>query len=1223
MGCLSHRRKETRQYTDQKWDYINLSDFKAKGCGAVFAYITLWMGLIISLAVYGVDTFTAVQLLVFNRWSSEIEPAIPLSVSRWIFSSCIILSFINLGFEWVRAARKIKRGNVAEVYLDSLAVRWESIRLGSGQGFKRFLVFGELTKSKKGVEYIALFTYFSFQSWIRVLFCTSPRQVVNALTLRSVYMAQLAVSSDSVEGSISAFFDKIKTLAQQDFRQAAILGGMCFTIVVWVFSALYLISAALFYVFFLFHWIPRTDGGLTGYCERKVNGALLKIVTKTVNQALAKGQADRMKRAMTEKGDAHPDTSLPTLPNVNRLFTSQQVGVTPPLPAYTSNPGTPAGDFKRQMPPRSMTGASTMSYSSRAPLVNSAADMGYTHTRTASPENMAPTVPYLQRTGTGNSMRSNASPPDMSHTRNGSNSSPASMGPVTASSMYTPAARPIPPRAEYNSFNQHMQDDGQSWRGPPPRSYTFNNEGRSSPAPSAAGSSYSRAPPQPVRSATNQVPLRGLRFAPQRQMTEPMSGQAPTDSYYNGNGSRMPPKRPLRQDSQNFYDPQAQGQPGANYGYDVEAQNNVMLLGQISYNLSHLFTLQNAPLSLFTTNASIAVDATMPSLVSTWHPGEIAMHRELRTPRLENPTSSGCPTPYAIRVMHSQLVALGTLDDEGRPWTTVWGGERGFARPVAEGVLGVRSAVDKAYDPVYKAFWASSTDKGVGADEEGIVRPEGGKMMSALSIDLETRDRVKLAGRLIAGADIRGPESEVQLAFHVEESLGNCPKYINKKALETVVPQPELVPGGPGGMLPPEAVALIEDADMLFLSSTNGVSMDTNHRGGPRGFIRVLKNDEDGVELVYPEYSGNRLYQSLGNLKVNPLIGIVIPDYTTSDALYLTGYSTILLGKQASDILPRSNIAVKITLSAFHLVKASLPFRGTPNEPSPYNPPVRYLLSEKAPTLAPTDHPDINATLVARDILTPTISVFTFKLETPNPRTVLPQWQAGHHVTLNFETEVSGGYEHMNDQDPQSLNDDYVRTFTVSSPPGSLPAKDTFQITARLHGPVTRFLWRHNTRVPLDVQVMGFGGKDAFALPVTMSTGEGKEPVYVAGGVGITPLLAQGKGVIDAGVPLKLLWTLRGEDLALAIHAFDQIPGLAERTTLFATGLLSGEDTQLLLEKIRERGVEVVERRITGDDLGEMKGKGKKFYLCTGSALLKTLRGWLEGEDVVWEDFGY
>lgn len=422
-------------------------------------------------------------------------------------------------------------------------------------------------------------------AWIRVIFCTSPRQVVNALTLRSVYMAQLAVSSDSVEGSISGFFDKIKTLAEQDFRQAAILGGMCFTLVVWVFSALYLISATLFYVFFLFHWIPRSDGGLTGYCERKVNSALLKIVTKTVNKALAKGQADRMKAAMTEKGEAHPDTSLPTLPNVGGIFTSSQqtVGVTAPLPAYTSTPGTPVGDFKRQMPPRSLTGASTLSYSSRAPLVSSAADMGYSGPgpRSASPDDMTPTVPYLQRAGTGDSQRSNGPPLHMNHMRTSSNSSyrppfaqsPASMSPAAASPLYAPTARPVPSRFgdSYSSNHQNTQDDSPAWRGPPPRSYTFNNnEGRSSPAPSAAGSAYTnvRAPQQPVRSATSQVPIRGLRFSPQRQMTEPISGRGPADNNFYS-GPRMPQTRPPpRQNSQDFYHPS-----GASYGYDVEAQN--------------------------------------------------------------------------------------------------------------------------------------------------------------------------------------------------------------------------------------------------------------------------------------------------------------------------------------------------------------------------------------------------------------------------------------------------------------------------------------------------------------------------------------------------------------------------------------------------------------------------------------------------------------------------
>jgi Fungal potassium channel len=59
--------------------------------------------------------------------------------------------------------RVMKRGAVAESFLDSLAVRLQSVRLGKARGWRRFLVFAELTKSKKGAEYVALFTYFSFQ----------------------------------------------------------------------------------------------------------------------------------------------------------------------------------------------------------------------------------------------------------------------------------------------------------------------------------------------------------------------------------------------------------------------------------------------------------------------------------------------------------------------------------------------------------------------------------------------------------------------------------------------------------------------------------------------------------------------------------------------------------------------------------------------------------------------------------------------------------------------------------------------------------------------------------------------------------------------------------------------------------------------------------------------------------------------------------------------------
>ena len=152
-----------------------MNDFKTTSCFAPLAYAYLWFSLILSIAVYAVDTFTAVNLLIFSRWASQIPPPtlLPFDVSRWIFSICILLSFLNLGYEHLRARKIMNEGSVAECYLDNLAVRLESIRLGKGRGWRRFLVFAELTKSKKGAEYVALFTYFSFQC--KLLLPPSPR----------------------------------------------------------------------------------------------------------------------------------------------------------------------------------------------------------------------------------------------------------------------------------------------------------------------------------------------------------------------------------------------------------------------------------------------------------------------------------------------------------------------------------------------------------------------------------------------------------------------------------------------------------------------------------------------------------------------------------------------------------------------------------------------------------------------------------------------------------------------------------------------------------------------------------------------------------------------------------------------------------------------------------------------------------------------------------------
>ena len=128
------------------------------------------MLVVISIAVYAADTFTAVNLLAFNKWAGQFEPPVPFIVTKWVFAVCIIISWLLLGFEYFRAIKVMRAGGVAQSYLDPLAVVLQSIRAGKrGRGWRRFLVFAELTKSKKGVDYVALFVYFQFKGRLAAL----------------------------------------------------------------------------------------------------------------------------------------------------------------------------------------------------------------------------------------------------------------------------------------------------------------------------------------------------------------------------------------------------------------------------------------------------------------------------------------------------------------------------------------------------------------------------------------------------------------------------------------------------------------------------------------------------------------------------------------------------------------------------------------------------------------------------------------------------------------------------------------------------------------------------------------------------------------------------------------------------------------------------------------------------------------------------------------------
>lgn len=332
-----------------------------------------------------------------------------------------------------------------------------------------------------------------------------------------------------------------------------------------------MIAAVLFYVFFLFHWIPRSDGGLTGYCERKVNKALRKIVTKKVNTALAKDENDRIKAEIkaAKRAGEQPQLSrvrtgqLPTLPNVgpvseDKLATMPGLGRTETvstLPVYESRPSTPANielsDLAKRPPMyRAGTLASTSSFSSRAPLLSSAADMPHGGAGTTEPtlpnidlSNLPPRpgTSSSRRPGTSHSQQSFGHQPSLGHAATNSNSSLRMPFTETPAPLHDAAsAFSVPPRpSTARPADGAIARDMQASASPAPGHYeAYNPDSWSAPTwprPAFSGAPPGRqqtplnqAPYQMNRSATTPMPSPGPRQHPERNLTTP----APAGALY-------------------------------------------------------------------------------------------------------------------------------------------------------------------------------------------------------------------------------------------------------------------------------------------------------------------------------------------------------------------------------------------------------------------------------------------------------------------------------------------------------------------------------------------------------------------------------------------------------------------------------------------------------------------------------------------------------------------
>lgn len=335
------------------------------------------------------------------------------------------------------------------------------------------------------------------------------------------------------------------------------------------------------------------------------------------------------------------------------------------------------------------------------------------------------------------------------------------------------------------------------------------------------------------------------------------------------------------------------------------------------------------------------------------------------------------------------------------------------------------------------------------------------------------------------------------------------------------------------------------------------------------------------------------------------LAGLAFPNFTTGDILYVTGEAENLYGKEADKVMPRTNLVTRVRITGYTCVQAGVNLAATQSHPSPYNPPIKYLASElhkfgKTSQESRQDIALINAKRETRDI-----STFTFELQDGKAIPILP----GQHAILDFSAENSNGYRHMADEAPQSINDDYVRSWTISSIPeiddkgNYLPStKFSCTIKNKYGGAISPMLhqWaRHRRRTDLSIKFIGVEGD--FTCFDEHHNLKHDRLLFIAGGVGVTPFMSILEVLRRRNIKADIvfLFSARGEEAILG----KQFKDAGVETRIFNTER----------EREADLGIEAVGRRMGYDDIASVPDvRNRGVYLCGPDGFMNAMKGHLE-----------
>ena len=456
------------------------------------------------------------------------------------------------------------------------------------------------------------------------------------------------------------------------------------------------------------------------------------------------------------------------------------------------------------------------------------------------------------------------------------------------------------------------------------------------------------------------------------------------------------------------------------------------------------------------------------------------------------------------------FLLIGSVDNAGRPWASVLVGRPGFVHSPAPDRLQIDTRL--IYGDPLKDNLSIGTQLGV------------------LGIEYVSRRRNRLTGKLTA---IRDGGFEIK----VDQTFGNCPQYIQSRSFEFL---PEVDTIGETRSLQPlkrlddRASDIISKSDNFYIAThysedpediTQGT--DVSHRGGKPGFVRI----NDDRTLTFPDFSGNNHFNTIGNIMMNPLAGLLFIDFESGDLLYLTCNAKIIWDSEERHAFDGAERMVRFTLDEGILVKNGMP--------------IRWNFLEYSPSLEKTGSwGEVDEKIMARK----EGNVYR------NYQVVRVEPESKIITSFYLQPEDDGGIHcHKAGQflpieiQPPGVDTPIQRTYTISNAPN----RTYYRLSIKREPParpdlppgVSSNYFHDHVRSGTKILAMSPRGK------FTLEESSTRPVVLISGGVGVTPItsmleqLYKDRGGCGCGRQVWFIHAAKNSE----VHAFGEyVRGLAK-----------------------------------------------------------------------------